>query len=155
MKKNACLGLLLLVTLLTAASTTPLFAHAELKRSDPAAGSTLDHSPTDVFLWFSQPLSTGSKISVFDTQFQAVDKGITFIDASDATLMRAQVNALVPGRYTVNWKAIAVDGHPSSGSYDFIVQESINLTAILVPIAVGIVILIVVLILVARRPRAA
>jgi methionine-rich copper-binding protein CopC len=153
MKKNACLGLILL--LLAAASTTPLFAHAELKRSDPAAGSTLDHSPTDVFLWFSQPLSTGSKISVFDTQFQAVDKGTTFIDASDATLMRVQLNPLVPGRYTVNWKTIAVDGHPTSGSYDFIVQESINLAMILVPVVVGVVILIVVLVLVARRRGAA
>jgi len=70
----------------------------DCSESDPAAGAVLDHAPVEIFAWFSQPLSTGSRLSVFDDQFQPVDKGQTFIDASDATLMRTQVQHLEPGR---------------------------------------------------------
>jgi copper transport protein len=97
-------------------------AHATLVRSDPPAGAVVDRPPGEIFTWFSQALSTGSKLSVFDEQFQSVDDGQTFIDASDATLLRVRLNSLIPGRYTVNWKTSAVDGHVSSGSFDFTVS---------------------------------
>jgi methionine-rich copper-binding protein CopC len=105
-------------------SLAPVLAHAALVRSDPPAGATVDRAPSEVFVWFSEQLSTGSKLTVFDSQFQAVDKGETFIDASDATLMRVQLAPLGPGRYTVNWKASAIDGHVSSGSFDFFVRDA-------------------------------
>jgi methionine-rich copper-binding protein CopC len=105
-------------------SFTHALAHAALVRSDPPAGATLDRAPSEVFVWFSEQLSTGSKLTVFDSQFQAVDKGETFIDASDTTLMRVQLAPLGSGRYTVNWKASAIDGHVSSGSFDFFVRDA-------------------------------
>ena len=114
------LGLLLA----SLAPLAPALGHASLVRSDPSAGEVVDRAPSEVFVWFSQQLSTGSKLTVFDGQFQAVDKGETFIDASDATLMRIQLAPLGPGRYTVNWKASAVDGHTSSGSFDFFVRDA-------------------------------
>jgi methionine-rich copper-binding protein CopC len=126
------LFLLLSTSVLAVFSVIPALAHAVLQRSDPSAGQVLGQSPSEVFAWFSEPLSTGSRLSIFDAQFQTVDKGQTFIDASDATLMRAQVKFLAPGRYTVNWKANSVDGHESSGSYDFVVQEAPNYAPIII-----------------------
>lgn len=105
-------------------SLVHVLAHASLVRSDPSAGATVDRAPSEVFVWFSELLSTGSKLAVFDGQFQAVDKGETFIDASDTTLLRVQLAPLGPGRYTVNWKASAIDGHISSGSFDFFVRDA-------------------------------
>jgi methionine-rich copper-binding protein CopC len=150
-----CRILLLIVTGLLALTVIPALAHAELLRSDPAAGAVLDHAPAEVFAWFSQPLSTGSRLSVFDSQFQPVDKGQTFIDASDATLMRTQVQPLAPGRYTVNWKANSVDGHESSGSYDFIVQEAPTNTPLIIgAVALGIVIIgLIVSMILSNRKR--
>src|SRR5260221_5780996 len=136
--------LLMIATGLITLMAIPALAHADLLRSDPAAGAVLDHAPSEIFAWFSQPLSTGSRLSVFDAQFQPVDKGQTFIDASDATLMRTQVQHLQPGRYTVTWKANSVDGHESNGSYDFIVQDSPNYT----PAIIGAVALVIMLIVV-------
>jgi len=100
----------------------PALAHAMLRRSDPPADAELDSPPLQVSAWFSQALTTGSRLSVFDSQFQAVDSGQTFIDASDATLMQIKLASIGPGRYTVNWKAESVDGHESLGSYQFIVD---------------------------------
>jgi methionine-rich copper-binding protein CopC len=124
---------------------SPIVANAELRRSDPSSGAVLDRSPVEVFVWFSDTLSTGSKLSVFDEQFQPVDKGKTFIDASDATLMRVQLDPLWPGRYTVRWKASAIDGHVSSGSYDFIVREDTGLSPALIAAGAGGLIVVIVL----------
>jgi methionine-rich copper-binding protein CopC len=154
MKMKSCflllaIGLLLLGT--TLART--VFAHSELVRADPAPGASLERAPSEIFAWFSQPLSTGSKLKVFDAQFQQVDKGQTFIDAGDATLMRAQVNPLAPGRYTVNWQANSVDGHLSSGSFDFTIRDTPGISPLI--IAGGTVLLIgVVLVVVFARRRA-
>ncbi|MEP7289575.1 MAG: copper resistance CopC family protein [Chloroflexota bacterium] len=106
-------------------------AQSILRRSDPALDAVLDRPPSEVFVWFTEPLSTGSRLNVFDDQFQDVDKGQTFIDASDATLMRAQIRDLSPGRYTVNWKANTVDGREITGSYNFKVRSTPNMTLLI------------------------
>jgi len=144
---------LLLTVALLLATRTPIQAHAELRRSDPEAGAVLDRSPLEVSAWFSSQLSTGSKIGVFDGQFQAVDKGETFIDASDATRMRAEVNPLAPGRYTVNWKAVAIDGHVSNGSYDFTVRASPWLSPLTIAVVAGGVLLVAAIVLLIRQIR--
>jgi methionine-rich copper-binding protein CopC len=124
---------------------TPVVANAVLRRSDPSSGAVLDRSPVEVFVWFSETLSTGSQLSVFDEQFQPVDKGKTFIDASDATLMRVQLAPLGPGRYTVRWKASAIDGHMSSGSYDFTVRQDAGLSPALIAAGAGALLVVIAL----------
>jgi methionine-rich copper-binding protein CopC len=130
---------------------TPVLAHAALVHADPSPGAVLDRAPSVVFAWFSQPLSTGSHISIFDDQFQPVDKGQTFIDASDATLMRTELNPLAPGRYTVNWQAMSIDGHKSSGSYDFVVREGSDISPVVIGGGIGVLALGLLLIVLGRR----
>lgn len=149
--KPCHLPLVLIAVGLLFVTLSPILAYAELRRSDPTSGAMLDRSPVEVFVWFSEPLSTGSKLSVFDEQFQAVDKGETFIDASDATLMRVQLAPLGPGRYTVNWKASAIDGHVSSGSYDFSVREDTGTSPALIAAGAGALIVVMVLGVLIRR----
>jgi methionine-rich copper-binding protein CopC len=114
----------------------PAVALSKLHRSDPSPDAVLNQSPSEVFVWFSEPLSTGSNLTILDDQFQRVDKGQTFIDASDATLMRAQVNYLWPGRYTVSWKANPVSGRTASGSYAFSIDNP--QFSVFVPLIIGI-----------------
>lgn len=131
----------------------PARAHAALVRADPAPDAILDRAPAAVYTWFSQPLSTGSRLSIFDAQFQTVDKANTMIDDHDSTLMHVDVDDLGPGRYTVNWQAVAIDGHSTTGSYDFIVRDT---TTITLPVLIGggLVLGAAVVLLVAfRRPR--
>ncbi len=146
-------SVLLLAIAIFGSTRTLLLAHAELRRSDPEAGAVLDRAPIEVSAWFSSQLSTGSKIGVFDAQFQAVDKGETFIDASDATRMRAELVALSPGRYTVNWKAVAIDGHISNGSYDFTVRDAPGLSPLVIAGVAGVVLVAAAIVLLVRRRR--
>src|SRR5258708_14533574 len=91
----------------------PALAHAALVRAEPPPDAVLDHTPTEIRAWFSSPLIAGSRLKVFDSQFRAAAVGPTVIDSADPTLMRAPIESLQPGRYTVNWEATADDGHVS------------------------------------------
>jgi methionine-rich copper-binding protein CopC len=97
---------------------TTVLAHTSLDHADPAPDSILDRAPSAVYTWFLQPLNPGSHLSIFDAQFQSVD----------TTLMHIDLNDLVPGRYTVDWQAIAADGHKTIGSYDFVVRDTTTIT---------------------------
>ncbi len=137
------------------ATLVPALAHAALVRADRAPDAILDRAPSSVYTWFSQPLSPGSHLKLFDAQFQVVDKGDTVIDDHDSTLMHVDLADLAPGRYTVNWQAATADGHTTTGSYDFIVRDT---TAITPPVLIGgglILGVAVILLILMRRPRRA
>jgi methionine-rich copper-binding protein CopC len=124
----------------------PVTSEAKLRRSDPAPDAVLDRAPSEIFVWYSEPLSTGSSLNIFDEQFQPVDRGQTFIDASDATLMRAPLKQLAPGHYTVKWKASAVNGHFAGGTYNFVVRDTTDFRLILVISGVPLAMLLLVVI---------
>jgi len=137
------------------AMIVPALAHAALVRADPAPDAILDRAPSAVYTWFSQPLSAGSRLSIFDAQFQTMDKADTVIDDHDSTLMHVDVTDLGPGRYTVNWQAVAIDGHSATGSYDFVVRDT---TTITLPVLIGgglVIVAAVVLLIAFRQPRRA
>jgi methionine-rich copper-binding protein CopC len=95
------------------------WAHAELVEAVPAAGSTVDGSPSEIRLTFSEPLVEGSQIVLHAEQFQAVGEVTTVVAGSK---MRGLVSTTLElGTYTVEWTAISLDTHMVSGSYPFTV----------------------------------
>lgn len=135
-----------LVVSLFAPIEAPAQANTGLVRADPAPGAVLDRAPLAVYAWFSQPLSAGSRLNIFDSEFRAVDQGQTIIDSRDQTLLHVDLNDLMPGRYTVNWQAIDPGGRQSTGSYDFVVRASSNLALVVLMgtvSAIGVVAIIV------------
>lgn len=103
------------------AAATPVFAHALLLRSNPAANAVLNEAPAQVELFFSETVEPGlSTITVLDSTGKAVDLGDVRVDATDPTRMTVSLGSLPNGVYTVAWKAIsATDGHLTSGSFPF------------------------------------
>src|SRR5881392_2912736 len=117
---RVCRIILLIGAITLFSQLIPALAHAALVRAEPAPDAVLDHAPIEIRTWFSSPLIAGSRLKVFDSQFRAAAIGPTVIDSADPTLMHAPIEALQPGRYTVNWEATADDGHVSLGSYEFV-----------------------------------
>ena len=106
-------GLLLLVP-------TLLWAHAFPDHSDPRVGSQLKASPSQVRIWFDSELEPlFSSIEVLDAHQSKVDKGDGRVNPDDHTLLEAGVPPLAPGSYTVSWRVVAHDGHPSEGRFPF------------------------------------
>jgi copper transport protein len=106
--------------LLIAGSLVPVYAHANLIRSDPAANSILPTSPHQVTLYFTEQLEPKlSGAAVYDSNGKEVDTGYS-VSPTDATILIVTLPALPSGVYTVSWHAIsAVDGHHTSGSFSF------------------------------------
>lgn len=97
-------------------------AHAALRSSDPGAGSALQSPPTRIRLEFTETVEASlCTIALVGPDGRRTQLAIQR-DSSDARAISGVVSAAAAtavGRYRVLWRAIAADGHPSSGSFTF------------------------------------
>lgn len=110
---------LLIVALLTVAR--PVMAHSPLERSRPLDGAVLAQAPDELELVFRHPVHLASVIlspagggDVIAIATGHMDKAI---ERYELPLPR-----LAPETYTVDWRALAGDGHVMSGSLSFTVR---------------------------------
>ena len=99
-------------------------AHAELVSAYPAPGATLDATPAEIRLTFSERIGLGSQIKLFGPQFRAVAGVQSGPDPAAPEQLRAFPPQLPPNIYTVEWSAVSADGHEVSGSYAFAVTAA-------------------------------
>jgi len=98
----------------------PAAAHAFLDHARPAVGSSLPAAPPEVRLWFSQELEPAfSTLTVIDAAGHRVDNGDSAVDAKDPSELRATLQKLPPGTYTIRWRVVSVDTHPTQGDFTF------------------------------------
>ena len=97
----------------------PVFGHAKLRSSLPAADTQLQAAPTSLTLTFNEMVrlavltlgTAGRDIPV------SVDRG-----APPAAQVTVVLPALAPGKYQVRWSAMSVDdGHVTQGMFSFVV----------------------------------
>jgi methionine-rich copper-binding protein CopC len=102
------------------AESPRLEAHAFLKDADPAVGSTIQTSPSEVRIRFTENIEAAvSSIQVFDASGKAVDKRDLHLDRSDHALLHVSLPRLGAGIYKVVWRVVSVDTHATSGSFTF------------------------------------
>lgn len=107
------------VVLLSSANSVG--AHAALEGSNLAANSAVEEQPSQVELWFTEPMAPDfSSIEVLNEAGERVDNGDSAVDASDPKRLTVSLPPLEAGTYTVAWKNLStVDGHPRSGAFVF------------------------------------
>ncbi|KAA3660832.1 MAG: hypothetical protein DWQ04_18260 [Chloroflexi bacterium] len=123
---------LLFTAVLVTAVTASASAHAYLIRSDPADGAVLAEPPTDVNLWFDEPIVPSfSIIQVFDINNQPVQVSNIRINPDDShNLAFSFPDELSAGVYSILWETISdADGHYSRGLLIFGVGENVDLNA--------------------------
>ena len=113
--KHVILGLLLIV-----AGSARLEAHAFLKRAEPAVGSTVQASPSEVRVLFTEKIEpTLSSVQVFDASGREVDKQDVHLDRLNHAVLHVSLPPLEVGSYKVVWRVVSVDTHVTNGSYSF------------------------------------
>jgi methionine-rich copper-binding protein CopC len=113
---------LFLTVLFSIASLSLAQAHAFLDHADPKVGSTVKGSPTVIKAWFTEELEPAfSKIQVFDSTGNQIDKKDVKVDSTNKSLMSVSVPNLPAGTYKVKWSAVAVDTHHTTGTFTFTV----------------------------------
>jgi copper transport protein len=106
---------------LPGATGARVLAHAQLVASSPGAGVTLDESPTELRLVFSEQL----EVQVTSLDLRSLDgetalERVGEIDPSDAFALVLNDLDLPDGVYTVTWRTLsAVDGHTAEGAFSF------------------------------------
>jgi hypothetical protein len=99
-------------------------AHAFLKDAEPSVGSTVQTSPGEVRIRFTENIEpTFSSVQVFDASGKEVDKRDVHLDRSDRALLHVSVPQLRAGIYKVVWRVVSVDTHVTNGNFTFHVSR--------------------------------
>jgi copper transport protein len=125
----AVLGVVILALLLVG----KVEAHANLVRSEPAAGALLQTAPKELVLEFSEELDTSfSRAQLFNSKNQIVNAGPGVVDPSAPRILRLALLDLPKDSYTAIWRSrSAVDGHIAQGSVPFGVGVAVTTTSLI------------------------
>ena len=96
--------------------------HLALSKSEPAANDTLA-SPKAIRLWFTETVKvaqTGIQVTGPDKKLVPTT-AITIAADAKSPAVAEIMQMLKAGVYTVDWKTMADDGHPSKGTFRFTV----------------------------------
>lgn len=117
----ACLAFASVFTSLAAAP--PVFAHAAFLGADPAAGTRLQTSPSQVTLTFTEPLNDRlSRAELLSTDGKAVPIST---QSSAKRLILEPERELPRGAYRVRWHTVSTeDGHALEGTFSFGVRAA-------------------------------
>jgi methionine-rich copper-binding protein CopC len=111
------------VILTSAIATTAAFAHAFLDRAVPGVGASVNGSPGELELSFTQnivPAFSGATIAAVNGG--SIPSGKATVDPGSPNTLHVKLgHALKPGSYVVSWHVVSVDTHPTSGTYQFTV----------------------------------
>jgi methionine-rich copper-binding protein CopC len=97
-------------------------AHAFLNQAVPPVDGTVETSPKEIRLTFSEgvePRFSGIELATSDGR--AIATGPAIRDAGDDKQLVLAVPLLAPGRYRVSWHVVSVDTHRTEGAYSFAV----------------------------------
>lgn len=95
-------------------------AHAFLDHASPGVGSTVAAAPPVVSLSFTQELEPAfSSVTVTNEAGQRVDLGNAQVPPGTPAELRVGLRPLSPGTYTVSWRVVSVDTHPTEGRFQF------------------------------------
>ena len=121
----------LIATLAVLSLPIALWAHAHLRRSEPAANERLGTSPSAIRLWFSErPELAFTRVRLRGADSSEIALGTVARMTDDPMGVMVRIAAsLRAGHYTVLWRTAAADGHASSGSFGFEVTTAAPVVA--------------------------
>ena len=104
--------------------SAPAFAHAMLVKAEPARRAQLTQAPSQVRLWFNEEVEKDyASLSVLDPAKSPVTDALPRIADDDPKAIVLALPELAPGKYTVKFRVLSVDGHVVDSSYDFTVKS--------------------------------
>lgn len=117
-------GATIALTMALCLHTSPALAHAMLVKAEPARRAALAKAPVQVRLWFNEEVEKDyAALTVLDEGKRPLTEVIPQISADDPKSIVLPLSELPPGKYTVKFRILSVDGHVVDSSYDFTVKS--------------------------------
>ena len=100
-----------------------ILAHAIIVKTSPPQGGVAAGNIGKVDVWYDAGIRDSlAALAVVSAAGERVDKRDAAIDASDPAHVSVSVSPMIPGKYTVRYRALSADGHMVSGAWEFDVQ---------------------------------
>ncbi|MEK9141241.1 MAG: copper resistance CopC family protein [Nitrospirota bacterium] len=113
---------LIIVFALTVPATSA-FAHSMLVKAEPPRRAVLTKSPTQVRLWFNEKIEGDyASLVVLDAQKQPITDVKPTLAPDDQKSIVLPLPDLAPGKYSVKFRVLSVDGHVVDSTFDFTVK---------------------------------
>lgn len=114
----------LIVAFALGASITSAFAHSMLVKAEPAQRAVLSKPPTQVRLWFNEKIEGDyTSLVVLDAKKQPITDVKPTLAPDDLKSIVLPLPELAPGKYSVKFRVLSVDGHVVESSFDFTVKS--------------------------------
>ena len=97
------------------------YAHTGLTSSSPADVEEVTEDVEQIVLEFNTKIETTSSVKVVNEIEEEMI--INDTQVSDSVMTADFMSPLDNGTYTVEWKVIGADGHPTQGAYSFTVNQ--------------------------------
>jgi len=101
----------------------PALAHAALVKAEPPRRAVLAKPPTHVQLWFNEEIESAyASLAVLDAGKNPVTAVKPELASNDLKSIVLPLPELAPGKYSVKFRVLSLDGHVIQSSFDFTVK---------------------------------
>ena len=107
--------------------TNQTYAHATLTKSEPPRRASLSVPPEHIQLWFNEEIEGSyASITVLDSDNNSVTETVPETVPDDLKSVVLPLPEIAPGRYTVEYRILSVDGHVVESSFGFMVKNTVE-----------------------------
>jgi methionine-rich copper-binding protein CopC len=105
----------------------PAMAHAALVKTEPPRRAVLAKAPAEVRLWFNEDIESAyASLVVLDTGKNPVTEVTPHLAPDDQKSLVLPLPELTPGKYSVKFRVLSLDGHVIQSSFDFTVKGKVQ-----------------------------
>ena len=105
----------------------PVLAHSMLVKAEPPRRAVLAKSPTQVQLWFNEEIEGDyASLVVLDAERHPVTEVKPKLAPEDRKSIVLPLPELTPGKYSVKFRVLSVDGHVVESYFDFSVKGKVQ-----------------------------
>ncbi len=102
---------------------TPVLAHAALVKTEPPRRAVLAKAPSQVQLWFNEEIESAyASLIVLDISKNPVTEVKPQLASDNQKSIVLPLPELTPGKYSVKFRVLSLDGHVIQSSFDFTVK---------------------------------
>jgi methionine-rich copper-binding protein CopC len=115
------------MAMMTCLPVAPALAHSMLIKAEPPRRAVLSKTPAQVRLWFNEELEGEyASLIVLDAEKHPVTEIKPQLAPDDPKSIVLPLPELMPGKYSVKFRVLSVDGHVVESSFDFTVKGKVQ-----------------------------